>query len=69
MVIRKIAPTGKWAKANPRQVRNSEQKRKKKKRNAGSCSSRCSFWPITSKDDVVMWFTRNLLFHNHNHPV
>lgn len=52
MVIRKIAPTGKWAKANPRQVRNSEQKIKKKKEMQGAVVLGEAFGPLPAK---MMW--------------
>lgn len=52
MVIRKIAPTGKWAKANPRQVRNSEQKIKKKKEMQGAVVLGAAFGPLPAK---MMW--------------
>lgn len=52
MVIRKIAPTGKWDKANPRQVRNSEQKLKKKKEIQGAVVLGAAFSPLPAK---TMW--------------
>lgn len=52
MVIRKIAPTRKQAKANPRQVRNSEQKLKKKKEMQGAVVLGAAFSPLPAK---TMW--------------